>query len=189
MTSVITRATLSSGNAGLRPLPGLSSRPDNPDRSKRDDQTDTVRGEALSRTATSFTATRSRRCRMIPARNRSRCAMARPFARRLSSAFTSSPAESTLTGRAMFRFRVRYLPSSEEGAKPLPAKERWNADLRRRTSNAKWLAPTDRQSDPDGDNPQAAPLRQRAIMPRRCARRRRVGCAGAGDSVGGIDTK
>ena len=76
--------------------------------------------------------------------------------------------------------RVRTLPSSEEGAKALPAKERVERGL---------AALTDCRGDPDGDNLQAAPLRQCAIMPRRCARHRRVGRAGTRDSVRGNDTK
>ena len=104
MTNYDSRFSDSGYLADLRPLHGLASRPASPDLSKRDDQTETVRGEVFSRAATSLIPMPSRRDKMIPARKRSRCAVARPFALRLSSAFTSSEVESTLIGRAIIRF-------------------------------------------------------------------------------------
>src|ERR1700722_16695009 len=101
VASEMTRATLFSGSEGLRPWPTLSVRPARPDRSKRDDQIETVRVDVFIRAATSLILTPFRRSRMIPARKRSRCSLACPLARRRNSALTSSLADRTFTGRAM----------------------------------------------------------------------------------------
>jgi hypothetical protein len=101
VASEMTRATLFSGSEGLRPRPTLSVRPARPDRSKRDDQIETVRVDVFIRAATSLILTPFRRSRMIPARKRSRCSLACPLARRRNSALTSSLADRTSTGRAM----------------------------------------------------------------------------------------
>ena len=110
VTSVMTRATLASGKDGLRPCPPLSARPSSPAFSNRDDQIETVRIDVLMRAATSSIFIPSRRSRMILARNRSRCSVERPLARRRSSNLTSSLAQSTLIGRAMSRILPAILP-------------------------------------------------------------------------------